>query len=223
MKKIKTIIGALAATGALSAAAVAASGCEQILDTMANSPIFYTPDVMYNGQEFQITRLATCKYEWKTDNDALHIEKRTVGSDPEVAFCTASVTSPATVTLTATNPDKADEPPVERKVEVRPWNLAVYSQDGKQKLGHTLNTNTVYLIRMVSGNSPVEGDIMKNKTDKWALEWARIGVAAATGLGEPPAHSFYIKTGSRTVNAAITATLNGTTESLEVEVVAADL
>ena len=73
--KLKTLFGGLL----FAAAIMTASSCEEALDQMAKVPTFFIPEIMYNGQTFQVTRFATCKYQFSTDSKYLTITETSDG------------------------------------------------------------------------------------------------------------------------------------------------
>lgn len=169
MKKFLTILAAS------SAILMSLSSCQAVLDTITNSPIFFVPETMYDGQEFQITRLSTCKYKWSVNSDCFTIKEITIGNDPHIAIGTADLTPNAgkykEVTITAVNPDKADEKPVEHRVAIQPWVLKIY-QDGEEVQPSALKANVAYQVRVVGTPKDLKSGLLKNKSEYSSFEWA---------------------------------------------------
>lgn len=202
MKKITKFIIAFAVVGILF------SGCEQVLDTITNTPSFYIPDKLYDGQEYRLTRLSTCKYEWSVDSPCIEIKK----TDGEVAIAytdLAIVGNKATVVkITAKNPDKADEPPVEEEVRVMPWSLVVCDMSGNSISNpNTLQAGTKYQIRAEGSPEYLRGGLLKDKMEYHELEWtATMGTLSAPKLKDGETDHTMAKTFECTHSGQVTIT-----------------
>ena len=144
--KLKTLFG-----GQLFAAAImTASSCEEMFKQMANVPSFFIPEVMYNGQSYQITRLATCKYEFTTDSKYLKVVENEDGKFIATAsgdWVDETSKEFVEVNVTAVNPDNSSvEPQVEQTV-LHDWNIKVFYGDTEVN-PIFLNAETVYTLKM---------------------------------------------------------------------------
>lgn len=206
MKKFLTILAAS------SAILMSLSSCQAVLDTITNSPIFFVPETMYDGQEFQITRLSTCKYKWYVNSDCFTIKEITIGNDPHIAIGTADLTPNAgkykVVTITAVNPDKADESPVEKEVRVMPWSLVVCDMSGNSISNpNTLQAGTKYQIRAEGSPEYLRGGLLKDKGEYHELEWtATMGTLSAPKLKDGETDHTMAKTFECTHSGQVTIT-----------------
>lgn len=169
MKKILTFFIA-------AAAAIMFTGCKSLIETLTTSPVFGVPEVMYDGQEYKIFRLSACKYKWETSSDAITIAVKE--NQDAIAKAKLSGNEPVKVTITATNPDKATEPPVKHDVNVQPWELRVFDKekDGKEVSANNLKINTTYYIRVFSGGkivTEIPGGIKQEHFNK--ITWSAAG------------------------------------------------
>ena len=148
MKKILTFLVA-------ASAAFMFTGCNSILDTIANSPIFAVPEVMYDGQQYKIIKMSTCKYKWQVSAPALAIE---VNKDQD-AIATAKLIGDdyVKVTITAMNADKVTEAPVKKDVSVQSWELKIFDKykDGTEVAANELKANSTYFIKIFSRGKEV--------------------------------------------------------------------
>ncbi|MGM9790631.1 MAG: hypothetical protein ACI3Y9_10085 [Candidatus Cryptobacteroides sp.] len=167
MKKLMIMLAAVALT----------ASCDEIADQMAKVPTFFIPEIMYNGQTFQVTRFATCKYQFSTDSKYLTITETSDGKFIAKADGTwVSETSLKTipVKVTAVNPDDASvEPQVEETVLID-WGLKLY--EGDAVVSNTeLIAGNIYRLEMISANTGLKIETIlggaTDKTNPQALEW----------------------------------------------------
>ncbi len=144
--KLKTLFGGLI----FAATIMSASSCEEMFNQMANVPSFFIPEVMYNGQSYQITRLATCKYEFTSDSKYLTIEETEDGkfiATASGAWAESGSREFVEVNVTAVNPDNNSvEPQVEQTV-LHDWEVRVFYGDTEVN-PIFLNAETVYTLKM---------------------------------------------------------------------------
>lgn len=170
MKKILTFFIA-------AAAAIMFTGCKSLIETLTTSPVFGVPEVMYDGQEYKIFRLSACKYKWETSSDAITIAVKE--NQDAIAKAKLSGNEPVKVTITATNPDKATEPPVKHDVNVQPWVLKIFDKEKDGRVmdvkNHHLTKGAKYYVRMVSQGKiieAIEGGIKEEAFNKVAWKCA---------------------------------------------------
>ena len=131
--KLKTLFGGLL----FAAAIMTASSCEEMFKQMANVPSFFIPEVMYNGQSYQITRLATCKYEFTTDSKYLKVVENEDGKFIATAsgdWVDETSKEFVEVNVTAVNPD----------------NSSVEPQPGSSKAPSSATQNTHAILLLIS-------------------------------------------------------------------------
>ena len=154
--KLKTLFGGLL----FAAAIMTASSCEEALDQMAKVPAFFIPEIMYNGQTFQVTRFATCKYQFSTDSKYLTITETSLKTIP--------------VKVTAVNPDDASVEPQEEETVLIDWGLKLYEGDEAVSNAELIAGRT-YRLEMIDANTGIKIEtILGGATDKanpQALEW----------------------------------------------------
>ena len=154
--KLKTLFGGLL----FAAAIMTASSCEEVLDQMAKVPAFFIPEIMYNGQTFQVTRFATCKYQFSTDSKYLTITETSLKTIP--------------VKVTAVNPDDASVEPQEEETVLIDWGLKLYEGDEAVSNAELIAGRT-YRLEMIAANTGIKIEtILGGATDKanpQALEW----------------------------------------------------
>ena len=216
MKKILTFLVA-------ASAAFMFTGCKSILDALANSPMFSVPEVMYDGQEYKIVRMSTCKYVWQVSSDAISI---TVDKDQK-AIATAKLKPSETsvnVTITATNPDKATEAPVKRDVQVQTWELKIFDKykDGKEVAANALQTNSTYYVKMFSKGKEILQISGGAKIDEFnKIEWSKSGGKSLSPAFEEGKTDYTVarefKTGSAGA-ASVTAKLGTCSKTIDLTI-----
>lgn len=159
------------------AAVVLSVSCEEVLDQMAKVPTFFIPEIMYNGQTFQVTRFATCKYQFSTDSKYLTITETSDGkfiAKADGAWVTETSLKTIPVKVTAVNPDDASVEPQEEETVLIDWGLKLY--EGDEVVSNTeLVAGRTYRLEMIAANTGIKIEtILGGATDKanpQALEW----------------------------------------------------
>ena len=159
------------------AAVVLSVSCEEVLDQMAKVPTFFIPEIMYNGQTFQVTRFATCKYQFSTDSKYLTITETSDGkfiTKADGAWVTETSLKTIPVKVTAVNPDDASVEPQEEETVLIDWGLKLY--EGDEVVSNTeLVAGRTYRLEMIAANTGIKIEtIFGGATDKanpQALEW----------------------------------------------------
>lgn len=159
------------------AAVVLSVSCEEVLDQMAKVPTFFIPEIMYNGQTFQVTRFATCKYQFSTDSKYLTITETSDGkfiAKADGAWVTETFLKTIPVKVTAVNPDDASVEPQEEETVLIDWGLKLY--EGDEVVSNTeLVAGRTYRLEMIAANTGIKIEtIFGGATDKanpQALEW----------------------------------------------------
>ena len=159
------------------AAVVLSVSCEEVLDQMAKVPTFFIPKIMYNGQTFQVTRFATCKYQFSTDSKYLTITETSDGkfiAKADGAWVTETSLKTIPVKVTAVNPDDASVEPQEEETVLIDWGLKLY--EGDEVVSNTeLVAGRTYRLEMIAANTGIKIEtIFGGATDKanpQALEW----------------------------------------------------
>lgn len=159
------------------AAVVLSVSCEEVLDQMAKVPTFFIPEIMYNGQTFQVTRFATCKYQFSTDSKYLTITETSDGkfiAKADGAWVTETFLKTIPVKVTAVNPDDASVEPQEEETVLIDWGLKLY--EGDEVVSNTeLVAGRTYRLEMIAANTGIKIEtILGGATDKanpQALEW----------------------------------------------------
>lgn len=159
------------------AAVVLSVSCEEVLDQMAKVPTFFIPEIMYNGQTFQVTRFATCKYQFSTDSKYLTITETSDGkfiAEADGAWVTETSLKTIPVKVTAVNPDDASVEPQEEETVLIDWGLKLY--EGDEVVSNTeLVAGRTYRLEMIAANTGIKIEtIFGGATDKanpQALEW----------------------------------------------------
>ena len=159
------------------AAVVLSVSCEEVLDQMAKVPAFFIPEIMYNGQTFQVTRFATCKYQFSTDSKYLTITETSDGkfiAEADGAWVTETSLKTIPVKVTAVNPDDASVEPQEEETVLIDWGLKLY--EGAEVVSNTeLVAGRTYRLEMIAANTGIKIEtIFGGATDKanpQALEW----------------------------------------------------
>ena len=159
------------------AAVVLSVSCEEVLDQMAKVPTFFIPEIMYNGQTFQVTRFATCKYQFSTDSKYLTITETSDGkfiAKADGAWVTETSLKTIPVKVTAVNPDDASVEPQEEETVLIDWGLKLY--EGDEVVSNTeLVAGRTYRLEMIAANTGIKIEtIYGGATDKanpQALEW----------------------------------------------------
>lgn len=159
-----------------SAAIMTVSSCEEVLQNMEKVPTFYIPEIMYNGQTFQITRLSTCRYQFTTDSEYLDITETSDGKFIATAVGKWDYWTLMTlpVRVTAVNPDEPSIEPQVQDIYLVDWALKVY--EGENEVSDSeLKTGRTYKLKMVERKSGrVVDKIYGGMTDKvnpQALVW----------------------------------------------------
>ena len=161
----------------LLAAVVLSVSCDDIADQMATVPTFFIPEIMYNGQTFQVTRFATCEYQFSTDSKYLTITETSDGkfiAKADGAWVQETSVKTVPVKVTAVNPDNSSiDPQVEETVLVD-WGLKLYEGDATVSNSELIAGKT-YRLEMISANTGIKIEtILGGATDKvnpQALEW----------------------------------------------------
>lgn len=159
------------------AAVVLSVSCEEVLDQMAKVPTFFIPEIMYNGQTFQVTRFATCKYQFSTDSKYLTITETSDGkfiAKADGAWVTETSLKTIPVKVTAVNPDDASVEPQEEETVLIDWGLKLYEGDEVVSNAELVAGRT-YRLEMIAANTGIKIEtIFGGATDKanpQALEW----------------------------------------------------
>ena len=159
------------------AAVVLSVSCEEVLDQMAKVPTFFIPEIMYNGQTFQVTRFATCKYQFSTDSKYLTITETSDGkfiAKADGAWVTETSLKTIPVKVTAVNPDDASVEPQEEETVLIDWGLKLYEGDEAVSNAELIAGRT-YRLEMIDANTGINIEtILGGATDKanpQALEW----------------------------------------------------
>lgn len=159
------------------AAVVLSVSCEEVLDQMAKVPTFFIPEIMYNGQTFQVTRFATCKYQFSTDSKYLTITETSDGkfiAKADGAWVTETSLKTIPVKVTAVNPDDASVEPQEEETVLIDWGLKLYEGDEAVSNAELIAGRT-YRLEMIAANTGIKIEtIFGGATDKanpQALEW----------------------------------------------------
>lgn len=192
--KTKKLLGGLL----LAAAVIISSSCEAILNQMSTVPSFYIPEVMYNGQDYRITRFAVCKYAFSSDSKYLTIREdedgkfiATVSGDWTLESSAGSVT----VNVTAVNPEDSSVEPQVVQTNLHDWDLRVF--EGETAVdSKKLKAGSVYTIKMYDPltDIPVEAlwGSFNDKGNAQKLDWSY--VEDKTDVAEKSATSLKFKT-----------------------------
>lgn len=171
--KAKKLLGGIL----LAASIIISSSCEAILNQMSTVPSFYIPEVMYNGQCYQITRFAVCKYEFSSDSKYLTIKENedgkfiaTVSGD----WTRESSLNSVIVNVTAVNPDDSSVDPQVVQTKLHDWSIRVFEGEAAAD-SKKLKAGSVYTIKMYDPltNMPVEAlwGSFNDKDNAQKLDW----------------------------------------------------
>lgn len=170
--KLKKLLGGLL----LSATVITTSSCEELLESMSKVPTFYIPEIMYNGQTYQVARLGTCNYQFTTDSEYLTIAENSDGKFIATAkgqwASNTSMTLP--VKVTAVNPDEPSIEPQVLEIYLVDWELKIYQGENAVSSSE-LKSGETYKLKMHEKKSRQEiKTIYGGLTDKvnpQALVW----------------------------------------------------
>lgn len=144
--KMKKLIGGLL----LAINIIMFSSCEEILNQMSNVPTFYIPEVIYNGQSYQITRFAICKYNFWTDSKYLNIKENEDGKFIATAsgdWTTETSLKYVLVNVSANNPDDNSIETQVEQTKLHDWEIRVFEGETAVDL-KKLEVGSVYTIKM---------------------------------------------------------------------------
>ena len=159
-----------------SAAIMTVSSCEEVLQNMEKVPTFYIPEIMYNGQTFQLTRLSTCRYQFTTDSEYLDITETSDGKFIATAVGKWDYWTLMTlpVKVTAVNPDEPSIEPQVLEIYLVDWELKIYQGENAVSSSE-LKSGETYKLKMHEKKSRQEiKTIYGGLTDKvnpQALVW----------------------------------------------------
>ena len=170
--KLKKLLGGLL----LSATVITTSSCEELLENMSKVPTFYIPEIMYNGQTYQVARLGTCSYQFTTDSEYLTITETSDGKF--IATANGKWASETSMTLpvkvTAVNPDEPSIEPQVLEIYLVDWELKIYQGENAVSSSE-LKSGETYKLKMHEKKSGLEiKTIYGGLTDKvnpQALVW----------------------------------------------------
>ena len=63
----------------ICAAAILLSGCEAMLNSLVNEPLFSAGDEWYDGQTYQIVKISACSYEFEEDSEYVTLKENSEG------------------------------------------------------------------------------------------------------------------------------------------------
>ena len=179
MKLISEIMKAKKLLGGLLLAAmlIIVPSCEEALEQMSSVPTFYIPEVMYNGQTYQITRFAVCKYEFSSDSKYLTIKENEDGkfiATVSGKWTEESSVNSVMVNVTAVNPDDNSVEPQVVQTQLHDWDIRVF--DGETAADFKgLKAGRTYTMKMYDSRTekPVEMiyGSYNDKANAQKLDW----------------------------------------------------
>ena len=60
-------------------AVILLSGCEAVLNSLVNEPLFSAGDEWYDGQTYQIVKISACSYEFEEDSEYVTLKENSKG------------------------------------------------------------------------------------------------------------------------------------------------
>ena len=60
-------------------AVILLSGCEAVLNSLVNEPLFSAGDEWYDGQTYQIVKISACSYEFEEDSEYVTLKENSEG------------------------------------------------------------------------------------------------------------------------------------------------
>ena len=60
-------------------AVILLSGCEAVLNSLVNEPLFSAGDEWYDGQTYQIVKISACNYEFEEDSEYVTLKENSEG------------------------------------------------------------------------------------------------------------------------------------------------
>lgn len=154
--KAKKLLGGIL----LAVTVIMSSSCEEILNQMSTVPAFYIPEVMYNGQTYQITRFAVCKYEFSSDSKYLTIKENEDGkfiATVSGEWTKKSSGNSVMVNVTAVNPDDSSVEPQVVQTQLHDWEISVFEGESEVK-PDGLKAGCIYTMKMYDSQTekPIE-------------------------------------------------------------------
>lgn len=203
--------------------ALSLSGCEAVLDSIVNEPLFSAGDEWYDGQTYQIVKLSACTYEFEEDSEYVTLTENSKGKMIATVKMWDDIFllgQESTVRITARNADDPEVEPFYSDVKLKPWKLAVYDKDNK--MVDKMTPGKEYTITMVTGlRSPIpvvlNGGGLKSEDNPQNLKWDLASGAGILKAGDEAATTLKV-TASSVGKGKVKATLGHRTVELAVEV-----
>lgn len=205
-------------------AAIPLSGCEAMLNSLVNEPLFSAGEEWYDGQTYQLVKLSACTYEFEEDSEYVTLKENSEGKMIATVkmwddiFALGQETS---VTITARNADDPEVEPYKVDVRLKPWRLAIYDKDNN--IVDKMTAGQDYSIVMVTGlRKPVpvvlSGGGLKSEDNPQNLDWDLASGAGILTAGEKTSTTIKV-TASSVGKGKVKATLGHRTVELEVHIV----
>jgi len=209
----------------MCAAAILLSGCEAMLNSLVNEPLFSAGDEWYDGQTYQIVKISACSYEFEEDSEYVTLKENSEGkmiATLKMWDDIFGLGQESSVRITARNADDPEVEPYTVEVRLKPWRLAIYDKDNN--IVDKMTAGQEYSIVMVTGlRNPVpvvlSGGGLKSEDNPQNLKWDIASGAGILTAGEETSTTVKVRASS-VGSGKVKATLGHRTVELAVKVVA---
>jgi hypothetical protein len=206
-------------------ASILLSGCEAILNSLVNEPLFSAGEEWYDGQTYQIVKLSACTYDFEEDSEYVTLKENSKGkmiATVEMWDDIFNLGQESTVRITARNADDPEVDPFFVDVKLKPWALAIYDKD--DNIVDKMTAGQDYSIVMVTGlRKPVpvvlSGGGLTSEDNPQNLSWNLSSSEGILTAGEETSTTIKVRASS-VGNCKVKATLGHRTVELAVKVVA---
>lgn len=210
---------------AICLAVILLSGCEAVLNSLVNEPLFSAGDEWYDGQTYQIVKISACSYEFEEDSEYVTLKENSKGkmiATLKMWDDIFGLGQESSVRITARNADDPAVEPYTVEVRLKPWRLAVYDKDNN--IVDEMTAGQDYSIVMVTGlHKPVpvvlSGGGLKSEDNPQNLKWDLTSGAGILTAGEETSTTVKVRASS-VGSGKVKATLGHRTVELAVKVVA---
>ena len=204
-------------------AAIPLSGCEAVLNSLVNEPLFSAGEEWYDGQTYQLVKLSACTYEFEEDSEYVTLKENSEGkmiATLKMWDDIFGLGQESSVTITARNADDPEVEPYTVEVRLKPWRLAIYDKDNN--IVDKMTAGEEYTITMVTGlRNPIPvvltGGGLTVDDNPQSLSWDLASGAGILKAGDEAATTLKV-TASSVGKGKVKATLGHRTVELAVEV-----
>ena len=86
------------------------SGCEAVLNSLVNEPLFSAGDEWYDGQTYQIVKISACSYEFEEDSEYVTLKENSKVYVPSAESPLKSMPPSSSVAVYQAEPSNQCEP-----------------------------------------------------------------------------------------------------------------